>query len=190
MAQWLESCCPFKSFTKQNVCLPHYKLPDGWHITATPNHWSNEVKTKEYIEKIIIPYVKRKRLELKLSADHSALTIFNVFKGQMTEEVFSMLEENNIHVVKVPANCTDRLQPMDLSVNKSMKELMHSKFQQWYASEVEKQLDQGIERAPVDLRMSIMKPLGARWLVSLHDYLQENNSIIKNGFKAAGIVKF
>lgn len=99
-----------------------------------------------------------------------------------------MLEENNIHVVKVPANCTDRLQPMDLSVNKSVKEFMHSKFQQWYASEVEKQLDQGIERAPVDLRMSIMKPLGARWLVSLHDYLQENNSIIKNGFKAAGIV--
>ena len=97
---------------KTNACLPHYKFPDGWHITATPNHWSNEVKTKEYIEKIIIPYVKRKRLELKLSADHSALTIFDVFKGQMTEEVFSMLEENNIHVVKVLANCTDRLQTL------------------------------------------------------------------------------
>ena len=79
----------------------------------------------------------------------------------MTEEVFSLLEENNIHVVKVPANCTDQLQPMDLSVNKSVKEFMRNKFQQWYASEVEKQLDQGVEHGPVDLRMSVMKPLGA-----------------------------
>ena len=106
----------------------------------------------------------------------------------MTEEVFALLEENNIHVVKVPANCTDRLQPMDLSVNKPVKEFMRSKFGQWYAGEVEKQLDQGAEHTSIDLRTSVMKPLGAHWLVSLHDYLQENNSIIKNGFKAAGIM--
>ena len=106
----------------------------------------------------------------------------------MTEEVFAQLEQNNIHVVKVPANCTDCLQPMDLSVNKSVKELMRNKFQQWYASEVEKQMDQGMEHAPVDLRMSIMKPLEAQWLVSLHYYLQANNSIVKNGFQAAGIM--
>lgn len=56
-----------------------------------------------------------------------------------------MLEENNIHVVKVPAICTDRLQPMDLSVNKSVKDFMCRKIQQWYASKVEKQLGEGIE---------------------------------------------
>ena len=80
---------------------------------------------------------------------------------------------------------------MDLSVNKAAKEFMRSKFQQWYADEVQKQLDKGAEEhTPVDLKMSIMKPLGARWLVSLHDYLQENDSIMKNGFKAAGVVNF
>ena len=80
---------------------------------------------------------------------------------------------------------------MDLSVNKSVKEFMRSKFQEWYVSEVLKQLDQGVEEyTPVDIRMSIMKPLGAHWLVSLYDYLQGNDSIIKNGFKAAGIVDF
>ena len=51
----------------------------------------NDVKTKE---KIIIPYVKRKRSELKVSADHPTLAIFDAFNGQMTEEVFSLLEEN------------------------------------------------------------------------------------------------
>ena len=40
----------------------------------------------------------------------------------------------------------------------------------------------------INLRMSIMKPLGAQWLVSLYDYLNSNRSIVINGFKAAGIL--
>ena len=128
------------------------------------------------------------RNELKLSSDQPALAIFDVFKGQQTEDVTKLLEENNIHVVSVPANCTDRLQPMDLSVNKSVKEYMRSKFRDWYSMQVQHQLDEGEEISPVDLRMSTMKPVGARWLVSLYDYLKENSSIVENGFKAAGLL--
>ena len=99
-----------------------------------------------------------------------------------------LLEKNNIHVMSVPANCTNRLQPMDLSVNKSVKEFMRSKFRDWYSMQVQHQLDEGEEISPVDLKMSTMKPLGARWLVSVYDYMNENSSIVKNGFKAAGIL--
>ena len=77
---------------------------------------------------------------------------------------------------------------MVLCVNKSVKEFTCNKFQQWYTGEVEKQLEQGVEHAPIDLRMCVMKQFGARWLVSLHNYLQGNNSIVKNGFNAAGIM--
>ena len=170
-----------------SACLPLYIFPDDWHVTCTPNHWSNEDKMKEYIE-FIIPYVDRKRKELKLSSDQPALAIFDVFKGQQTEDVTKLLDENNIHVVSVPANCTDHLQPMDLSVNKSVKEYMRSKFWDWYSMQVQHQLDEGEEISPVDLRMLTMKPLGARWLVSLYDYLKENSSILENGFKAAGLL--
>ena len=34
---------------------------------------------------------------------------FDVFKGQCTEAVPSLLEKNNIHIVAVPANTTNRL---------------------------------------------------------------------------------
>ena len=70
---------------------------------------------------------------------------------------------------------------MDLSVNKSVKDFMCKKFQEWYASEMLKQPDEGADPKPVDLRLSLMKPLGARWLISLYDYLKEHNSIIVNG---------
>ena len=33
---------------KTSAYLPHIEFPDGWHVTCTPNHWSNEEKMKEY----------------------------------------------------------------------------------------------------------------------------------------------
>jgi len=39
------------------------------------------------------------------------------------------LEDNNILYVTMPNNCTDRLQPLDLSVNKPAKDFLQSKFQ-------------------------------------------------------------
>ena len=87
------------------------------------------------------------------------------FQGQQTENVTKLLGENNIHVVSVPANFTDHLQPMDLSV-KSIKVYMRSKFWDWYSMKVQHQLDEGEEISSVDLRLSTLKPLGARWFVS------------------------
>ena len=116
------------------------------------------------------------------------MAIFDVFKGQRTEDIAKLLDENNIYVVSVPSNCTDRLQPMDLSVNKSAKDFMRSKFRDWYATQVQQQLHEGEDIAPVDLRLSTMKPLGASWLVSLYDYLKAQPSIVQNGFKAAGML--
>ena len=41
---------------------------------------------------------------------------------------------------------------------------------------------------PVDLDLSVMKPLNATWLKEAHKYLKNNPSIIKNGFKASGFI--
>ena len=62
------------------------------------------------------------RSELHLSEDYPGLAIFDCFKAHLTEAVSKLLEDNNIHLVIVPANCTDRLQPLDLSLNKPVKD--------------------------------------------------------------------
>lgn len=120
---------------KTQRCHPVYDFPDKWCITHSENHWSNEEMMIEYIQDIIIPYVEgvRKTLGKK---DQAALAIFDNFRGQLTENIVKELEDNNIQSVLVPANCTDRLQPMDLSVNKSAKAFMRSQFTMWYAEEM------------------------------------------------------
>jgi len=75
---------------------------------------------------------------------------------------------------------------MDLSVNKILKEFLKNQFGDWYSKMVFKDLDES-QRVPVDLLLSVIKPLNAMWLKKTHKYLKNNPSIIKNGFKASGI---
>ena len=138
-----------------------------------------------YLDNIIIPYVQKERISLGLSCDHCALVLFDVFKGQCTSKVLKKLEDNNILYVTVPNN--RRLQPLDLLVNKPAKGFLRSKFQQWYGTEICQQLDKGMTEE-VDMRMSVMKPLAAQWVVELHSYLAACPAIIINGFPSAGIV--
>lgn len=88
----------------------------------------------------------------------------------MLREFVDDLKTKNIEIVyiHVPPSTTDKLQPMDLSIQKVVKDKMKQRFQRWYASCISKQLDKGVDietLKPVDLRLSILKPLGAKWLV-------------------------
>ena len=106
---------------KTKACLLSVTFPGDWDVTFLPNHWCNEITMEHYIQYIISPYVQDTRKRLKLDAAHRALCIFDNFTAQCTDRVLQLLEDNNIDTVFVPANCTGELQPMDLSVNKSVK---------------------------------------------------------------------
>ena len=163
--------------------LPQVEFPTNWHFTYSENHWSNENTMKDCIHKIILPYITKKRDDLKLSAGYPALILFDNFKAQCTSSLLKTLDNNNVTVVLIPPNCTDRLQPLDISVNKAAKEFMRREFQKWYAQQVCNQLQPNMEMAAIDLRLSVVKPLGAQWLIRLYDYFNENPDIIRNGFQ-------
>ena len=76
---------------------------------------------------------------------------------------------------------------MDVAVNRSVKEFLRKKFHVWYAKQVERKLADN-DTSIVDTKMSVMKPIGANWLKSLYAYLKENQTLAKNGFRAAGII--
>ena len=170
----------YKGKTKR--CHPQYKFPVDWHITNSPNHWSNEATMIDYIKKIIVPYVEDVRKDIGVQ-DQAALAIFDNFRGQMTDKVIQLLDDNNIHHVLVPACCTDRLQPLDVSVNKSVKDCLKNEFRLWYSEQVMECAEvegEELKIQPINLTAANIKTIGARWIVKTFEHLSENPSIIIN----------
>ena len=60
-------------------------------------------------------------------------------------------------------------------VNKSAKEFLCKKIQLWYPEQVCSQLQkESGEVKPVDLHLSIVKSLGAKWLMEMYDHFKSN----------------
>ena len=75
--------------------------------------------------------MKREKIR---DADQHALLIWNIFHGQKTEAVTSLLQEQKILNDHVPNNMTDYFQVVDLTVNKGVKDFMKQKLNEWFAT--------------------------------------------------------
>jgi len=124
---------------------------------------------RDYIQKIIVLYVDKMRQKLKLGVNYTALLLFDNFKAQCTQELLTLLDDNFITVLLIPPNCTDRLQPMDISINKPAKDFLRREFKSWYTKQVCSQFRGESEKAPIDMRLSVVKPLGFEWMKRLFD---------------------
>ena len=176
---------------KSSCCHPRFEFPSDWNITHSPNHWSNEDTMLQYIDNIILPYVAKVRDDI--GAAKAALVILDNFKGQTTQQVIQRLD-NNILISWLPPNTTDRLQPMDVSVNKPAKEYLKKQFDEWYSEMVIEQLDrkdmddlESAEIQPINLGMPILKEVGAKWLAGMAQYITDNPHLIVHGFLHSGI---
>ena len=165
-------------------------FPDGFDVTHSKNHWSNETLTIQYLDNIIIPYFEVIREEPGLPEDQKCLLIYDVFKAQITDKYRKHLDKNNIVHVQVPPNLTLISQPLDLNVNAFAKSFLKSRFQEWYAKEVTNGLNKGenVHQIDIDTKLSKIKPIRARWLISLYKKLWNSGKMIKSAFKNASMV--
>ena len=171
---------------KTDRCLPRgIKFPDGFNVTYTPNHWSNEEKAIELLDVIIFPFLKKMREDLMLPDEQKALLIFDVFRGQKTSHVIDHIASNNCVVVYVPANLTNYFQPLDLASNANAKRFLEDKFETWYCKQITKGLKSGADVYAIDVNtnLSVMKPIHANWIIGFYDHMRNQEEIIKkNGW--------
>ena len=72
-------------------CLPNVEsVPDGWHLTYSPSHWSTEQTMRDYIQKIVVPYIEKMRQTSRLADNYRALLLFDNFKAQCTQELLTL----------------------------------------------------------------------------------------------------
>ena len=172
--------------------IPKVTFPKGFSLSANPKHYSNTAEVCKHLNEVVIPYVNEVRERLN-NPDQYALLIWDVFRGQTTDEVSLLLDDNKIVYEFVPNNMTADFQVLDLTVNGWFKDLMKMKFNDWFAEQLRVQLENGtaLENIDITFLLTIMKPLHAGWLISCYDKLSssEGKQVILSGWRAAGITE-
>jgi Rod binding domain-containing protein len=81
-----------------------------------------------------------------------------------------------------------------MSVFRKRKNHLRQSFEDWYADKIVKQLNEnkGSESEdeviqPVDLSLTQMKSLSAKWLVKMVQHIKNNPEIVRSGFRETGI---
>ena len=117
--------------------------------------------------------------------------IFDMFKEQTTSAVNDLQKKNDIIAIHVPNNQTNLFQPLDISVNKSAKCFIAEKYQDWYAKKVLQQLNRGAaaHNVKVDVKLSIMKPLHAKWITEMYHHLKRSKQIEISDFRNVHITE-
>ena len=89
--------------------------------------------------------------------------------------VNDLLKKHDI-AIHVPNNHKNLFQPLDISVKKRAKCFIADKYQDWYAEKVLQQLNRGVAAhdVKVDVQLSIMKPLHAKWITEMYHHLKRS----------------
>ena len=97
----------------------------------------------------------------------------------------ALLGKNYIKCAYVPAACSDQLQPLDILPNRVFKRTMKQCFEDWYAEETATQIKKGVAIGDIniDLRLSVVKPLHAKWLLKSVDKLRNSEELVKTAWR-------
>ena len=118
-----------------------------------------------YIDEIFLLYIMKKREELNFTQDYPALCLVDNLKAHCMENTLRHIDAYNIYVTLISHTCTYRLQQLDISVKSLHKILFTTGIQDRYLKKIYGQFKGLQSKEPVDLRLAIVKPLGAQWLI-------------------------
>ncbi len=107
-------------------CTPRPNIQSPTHVyhaTQTKSYMTAELM-RQWILNVVIPW----RLEVikrdSLSFVTPMVLMLDRFSAHLHPAVLEVCRKNRIRVILIPAGCTDKLQPLDVAVNKPFKQFV------------------------------------------------------------------
>lgn len=162
----------------------------GWHWTQTENHWSNLATSKQFVREIIAPYFATKRAAVGLAADQKAIWIIDCWPVHIGEEFRAWMkaEYPDILVLYVPPNCTGKLQPQDVVVQKPLKGGIKTAFNEHQVTQFREAQRTGNYKSLCDFRISVIKPYTPAWLYAGWKRVADDVDMVRKGWVKCGLM--
>ena len=146
---------------------------------------------KDYIKKIIDPWVRLKAKGLELKTQAHAVLILDCWSVHTSEDFRAWMKETHphYHLVYVPAGRTGIAQPADVILQRPLKAGIVNAFSYWMATEIHLLIKNGA--APSELKvntgMATLKPLLVERMWAPWRDLKDKTALIKKGWAKCGL---
>eukprot|EP00798_Chlamydomonas_sp_ICE-L_P011611 gene11611-34317_t len=181
------------SVNEKNVAslpLPDHRkyLEDlGFLFTSTDTHWATLVTMLSWVDNALVPYFMKQKHQQDggsciLLLDGWAVQMQPAFRNHVATKYPWLI------LKYLPPNCTGALQPMDMGVQKPLKDAMRQVFSV-YLSEVSRlQAANGIGRADIkiDCRLSVLKSVMCDVVKAAYIRLRNDKPLIISAWARSG----
>ena len=118
-----------------------YGLPNGMHgyVVSSPKGYMTTDLFECYFEDILIPHIKKKRLDRHKQLQKAVL-LMDGFCAHSSDKVTKLSEDNNVKIVFIPPHSSHLTQPLDLLIFSTFKKTMLKISTTFQLSELSKRI--------------------------------------------------
>lgn len=158
---------PYIVIPGKKVCRELEQM-EGVVVVASPNGWMNETLTLDWINRVWGNFVFGQK----------RLLVWDSFKCHISDRAKAAVARRNTIMGIIPGGCTKLLQPVDVSLNKPVKEGYRQRYDEWFAEGVHELTKGGFMKAPA-IKLQI------NWVLQVWNELSPE--IIRKSFQTCGI---
>ncbi|CAI7775726.1 unnamed protein product [Closterium sp. NIES-53] len=124
-----EKLRPWVWFKLKNV--PNYEIPEGIVCQAQDNGWMDESAVQTWLTKEVLPHLNPQRGQNA----RRAMLVLDSYRGHITQTMLQAYRTHSITSAVIPAGCTSRIQPLDVSINRCFKAAVRACYARWLMRE-------------------------------------------------------
>jgi len=160
-------------------------VDEGFRFEPSKSHtyWSTQATMRSLVIDIIAPYFNKKKEELNLPASQCSLWMIDCWSVHKSEEFRGWMKEKhaNIIISFVPANLTGLAQPLDVGIQRVLKQSMKRSAHKDIVDETMAHLDSNISASAfkLDTTLGTLRDRSVGWILSAYHDISKTELILK-----------
>lgn len=166
-------CLFFEVIFQGTTTKPWPKLQGGrkecelseWNIFYSHNHWSPLQTCKEFVDRILRPYLDAQMQQMALPANQEMIWLIDYWSAHISKEFWDWMKKHHLDILVlcIPTNCTIIYQPAYVVIQCIFKHAFRQEFNKFTMDIISNQLKGG-EDVQMNFKMSKLKPQLCPWL--------------------------